>query len=258
MRPPKEETWLHIAAEHAQQGTCARRACGCVLVDANGDAIGMGYNGPAAGQPHCIETPCPGATAAPGTGLDACEAIHAEANALLRCREPFAIDTAYVTASPCLGCVKLLLGTSCRRIVFIEPYAHDSEARQRWLNAAPSRLVPGPRAWIRWPGEFRTIQARSEMVNTVTAASITVTVTPPAICIHDLALNLCPACWHLGCVHGVPLDGRCQACNALRREHALIHGTARLRAAVDGALNNVLEGVCPHGRNYRDCPDCKD
>ena len=77
---------------------------------------------------------CSGANLPSGQGLDACQAIHAEQNALLQCRDVYAIDTCYVTVSPCVTCVKLLLNTSCKRVVFSEAYAH-SEAREWWLKA---------------------------------------------------------------------------------------------------------------------------
>lgn len=78
---------------------------------------------------------CAGAKAASGTQLDACEAIHAEQNALLQCRDVYAIHNCYVTVSPCITCVKILLNTSCRRIVFSEKYAHDAAARALWTDA---------------------------------------------------------------------------------------------------------------------------
>jgi hypothetical protein len=31
-------------------------------------------------------------------------------------------------------CVKLLMGTSCNRIVFRHQYAHDEAAREKWLK----------------------------------------------------------------------------------------------------------------------------
>lgn len=77
---------------------------------------------------------CPGANAPSGQGLDACQAIHAEQNALLQCRDVYAIHTAYVTASPCITCCKLLLNTSCERIVFLTPYPHP-EAKALWEGA---------------------------------------------------------------------------------------------------------------------------
>lgn len=69
--------------------------------------------------------------------LDGCQAIHAEQNALLQCRDVYAIHTAYVTASPCMTCVKLLLNTSCERIVYVEEYPH-SAARDLWTGAGRS------------------------------------------------------------------------------------------------------------------------
>ena len=79
-------------------------------------------------NPHA----CPGAGAPSGTDLDACEAIHAEANALLQCRNVWEIHTCYVTVSPCVSCVKLLLNPSTERIVFRAPYTHDEAARKLW------------------------------------------------------------------------------------------------------------------------------
>ncbi len=136
-RPSRDEVGLLIATAWSLRGTCPRRRVGCVLMNARGEEIGTGYNGPPSGSPHCRDTgglydrACPGHDAASGSGLNLCEAIHAEANALLRCRDIWSIDTCYCTASPCDICVKLLLGTSCRRIVFIDEYPH-SAGRDRW------------------------------------------------------------------------------------------------------------------------------
>jgi dCMP deaminase len=134
-RPTRDELGLRLAAEWATMGTCGRRKVGCVLTDAGGRQLGSGYNGPPSGDAHCsAATPCPGFGAPSGTALSACEAVHAEINALIRCAEPAAIHTAYVTVSPCVECVKALMNTSCRRIVFAEPYApdHVEVARRRW------------------------------------------------------------------------------------------------------------------------------
>ncbi len=136
MRPIRDETWLNVVAEVARRSTCLRRAVGCVLLNARGHVLSTGYNGRAAGLPHCNEvTACVGATAQSGTQLDACEAVHAEQNALLQCSDVYMIETCYVTVSPCLTCTKLLLNTACQRIVFQEAYAHDKTARQLWVGA---------------------------------------------------------------------------------------------------------------------------
>ena len=154
-RPTRDEYFIALAKAVATRATCLRRSVGCVLVDDLGHILSTGYNGRAAGLPHCNEitgydihgdfnnvtndvytnnysNACAGAKAKSGESLDACEAIHAEQNALLQCRDAHQIQTCYVTVSPCVTCVKLLLNTSCKRIVFPERYAHDEAARNLW------------------------------------------------------------------------------------------------------------------------------
>ncbi len=126
----------------AERGTCARRKVGCVLVDDKGRVLATGYNGVASGRTHCIDTPCPGASASTGQGLDTCEAIHAEQNAILLLPDPWAVHTAYVTVSPCVSCIKLLLGTSCQRIVCGGIYAH-AQAFEWWADAGRELIILG-------------------------------------------------------------------------------------------------------------------
>lgn len=143
-RITRDERGLLLAAVWAQSATCSRRRVGCVLFDADGYELSSGYNGPESGAEHCTVVPCPGAGLASGTGLDQCRAIHAEQNALMRCQDVRKIRTAYVTASPCVTCVKMLLNTSCVRVVFAERYAHDEAARRLWERAG--------RVWLHMPG----------------------------------------------------------------------------------------------------------
>lgn len=150
MRPSRDEWALRLAMLTALRSTCCRRQVGCVLLSARGHVLATGYNGVAAGLPHCNQHDpfeptgfpfaCEGAVAKSGTNLDGCEAIHAEQNALLQCRDVYAIETCYVMASPCMTCTKLLLNTGCQRIVFLEDYPHN-EAGKLWTRAG--------RAWER-------------------------------------------------------------------------------------------------------------
>jgi len=126
-RPRVDENMLEITRVVALRSTCKRRQVGCVLTDSHNHIIATGYNGVAKGQVHCLDQPCPGATSESGTDLDKCLAIHAEANALLQCRFTQEIVTCYVTTFPCIHCVKLLMNTSCRRIVYIEKYPGGME-----------------------------------------------------------------------------------------------------------------------------------
>jgi len=153
---------MNLATAVATRSTCLRRAVGCVLINDRHRIIATGYNGVTAGQPHCnwvLEMPmfydgpgymgevdrhphaCPGATEPSGQGLDKCAAIHAEQNALVWCREPDAIYTAYVTTEPCVSCTKLLLGTPCHRIVYGERYA--SGGIELWQAAGREALLYG-------------------------------------------------------------------------------------------------------------------
>lgn len=135
MRPERDEIYLRCAELFAERATCVRRKVGCVIVDEDGRILATGYNGVAAGRPHCNEGfPCEGAGCASGEGLDQCEAIHAEQNAILFLGDPRKAHTIYVTVSPCLSCMKLLLGTAARRIVTRELYPHEA-AMDWWARA---------------------------------------------------------------------------------------------------------------------------
>lgn len=137
-RPTFHSQWLCVALLVSTRGTCARRRAGCVLTDARGHVLSTGYNGPAAGLVHCTDVPCAGRQFPSGQGLDQCEAIHAEQNALIRCRQCNEIAHVYCTVSPCVTCVKMLLGTDATHIWFHERYAHDTEARRLWETAGRS------------------------------------------------------------------------------------------------------------------------
>lgn len=162
-RITRDEWAIQLALTTAQRSTCCRRAVGAVLLNHAGHVLATGYNGVAAGQPHCNELgvrdtgrqffgkpqviatldpkdpssypyACAGAFSPSGTDLDACQAIHAEQNALLQCRDVREIHTCYCTASPCITCTKLLLNTGCLRIVFVEAYPHPA-AGELWTGA---------------------------------------------------------------------------------------------------------------------------
>ena len=133
-RPNKTTYFLAMAKLVSTRGTCARRRVGCVLVDKHGLVLATGYNGNGRGQGHCIDKPCEGAKYKSGEGLEKCEAIHAEQNAILQCKNTEHIEKAYITLSPCVTCVKLLLNTSCKEIVYLEDYI-NKDAERIWKNA---------------------------------------------------------------------------------------------------------------------------
>lgn len=147
MRPNLDRYFIDMARLVASRSTCVRRSVGCVLVNTMNHVMATGYNGTPAGSKHCNEiavaecldrlifpNACKGAHARSGTDLDACHAVHAEQNAILQCRDAYAIDRAYVTAFPCPSCAKLLLNTSCREVIYQQDYG-DSAGLRLWLEA---------------------------------------------------------------------------------------------------------------------------
>lgn len=167
MRPSVDEYFLDMARLASTRSTCFRRNVGCILVNSRNRVLATGYNGVASGQPHCnfedpdqsyvklvgqfapLEVPirhpylCDGANSPSGTDLNRCKAIHAEMNALVSCGNPEDIFACYVTASPCIQCVRSLINTPCKRIVFEEVYPHP-EAECEWKD---SEIVHG-RTWV--------------------------------------------------------------------------------------------------------------
>lgn len=168
MRPTRHQWAMDMVRVTAKRATCLRRQVGCVLLNARGHVLATGYNGVASGMPHCNEMKplpegyfrnreigvgdhvpceyphaCPGAESPSGTNLDGCEAIHAEQNALLQCKDVYEIHSCYVSCSPCMTCVKLLLNTSCKFIFFGEEYPH-STAGDLWIRSS--------RFWIKFKG----------------------------------------------------------------------------------------------------------
>ena len=130
-----DEHWMAMAASASLRSGCPRRKVGAVLVSAENQLLGTGYN--ALPQPcgiQCVERPielrCAGHDAPSGTALNLCGAMHAEQNAL-RYADRNKIATAYVTTFPCFACTKELLNTTCTRIVYGEQYT-STEGYDYW------------------------------------------------------------------------------------------------------------------------------
>ena len=130
-RPNTQQTFMVMAFALAKRGTCPRRQVGCILVDKNNHILSTGYNGAPRGAPHCSEQPCPAHLMPSGEGLHMCEAIHAEQNALLQCKNVNEIVAAYTTTFPCMHCFKMLANTSCEDIFYYEDYlGHEKAVRE--------------------------------------------------------------------------------------------------------------------------------
>lgn len=151
-RPPIQETMLEIANILSQRATCSKMQVGCVLVDKLHRIIGTGYNGVARGEKHCTDTACDGAFAP--KGADLCEAIHAEQNAMLICKDADAIDVCYCTHAPCMRCTKMLLNTTCRVIVFYHGDDLEPASERLWRGAGRQWIDYGMASRARISGVY--------------------------------------------------------------------------------------------------------
>ena len=121
VRKSWDEYFMDIAQEVATRATCDRKRVGCVLVK-DKYIIATGYNGSVAGLPHCDEA------GHMMEGTHCVRTTHAEVNAVVQAaKHGVSSDgcTAYVTASPCWHCFKILASGGVRRIVFGEFYRDE-------------------------------------------------------------------------------------------------------------------------------------
>jgi dCMP deaminase len=126
-RPTWDQYFMTITRQVAERSTCPRAKVGAVIVrDRN--ILATGYNGAPAGVPHCTDVGCLiYESRAPGGELESnCyRSIHAEINAITQAaKNGAAIAGAdiYVTHSPCIQCLKVLVNTGVRRVFYERPY----------------------------------------------------------------------------------------------------------------------------------------
>ena len=145
---------LQVAVAVAARSTC-RRKVGCVLADVKGKILATGYNGPPSGVKHCSERGCDHDTCDNGHGGPGCkrsvipyhcDAVHAEANALIQCKDTDAVYYVAITRAPCLDCTKLLLNSGATRVVYSESSSYP-RSEQYFIAARYNKNIIA--AWHR-------------------------------------------------------------------------------------------------------------
>lgn len=112
-RPPLYEVYMRMAEELAKRSTCDRLQVGTVLTDAElENVVAIGYNGNARGFPNRCDHTLPGA----------CGCIHSEQNALVKAPGHLRGKVAFVTASPCVACAKLMVQANVTHLFYREAY----------------------------------------------------------------------------------------------------------------------------------------
>jgi len=112
-RPPLYEVYMRMAEELAKRSTCARLQVGTVITDAHlENVVAIGYNGNVRGFPNRCDSDEAGR----------CGCIHSEMNALVKSPGHLRNKVAFVTASPCVMCAKLMVQASVSHVFFRERY----------------------------------------------------------------------------------------------------------------------------------------
>lgn len=112
-RPPLFEVYMRMAEELAKRSTCARLRVGTVITDRRlENVVAIGYNGNARGFPNRCDSEEPGR----------CGCIHSEQNALVKAPGNLPDKVAFVTASPCIMCAKLMVQSGITHLFYRESY----------------------------------------------------------------------------------------------------------------------------------------
>lgn len=138
-RPPLFEVYMRMAEELAKRSTCARLRVGTVITGPRlENVVGIGYNGNARGFPNRCDSSVPGS----------CGCIHSEQNALVKAPGHLRDKVAFVTASPCVMCAKLMVQAGVTHLFYREAYRDPAglEVLER-AGIAAIRYVRWRDAW---------------------------------------------------------------------------------------------------------------
>lgn len=120
-----EEYFIEITKLVAQRSSCLSRQVGAILVKQK-RILATGYNGSPSGVKNCCdEGSCLRKGSKSGENLNECMAVHAELNAILQmARYGISCEDAvlYVTTFPCINCMKAIINSGIREVVYLEDY----------------------------------------------------------------------------------------------------------------------------------------
>lgn len=147
-RPSWDQYFITITRQVAERSTCLRAKVGAVIVR-DRSILATGYNGSPAGLPHCLDAGCliyESRTPDGEIEQNCYRTIHAEINAITQAaRNGSAIQDAviYVTHTPCIHCMKVLINTGIRTVYYDRPYKLNTIAELlSYAKIQLVRLVP--------------------------------------------------------------------------------------------------------------------
>jgi dCMP deaminase len=122
-----DQYFMTITQQVAERSTCTRAKVGAVIVR-DRSILATGYNGSPAGMPHCTEVGCliyESRTPSGDIEQNCFRTIHAEINAIAQAAKNGASikdASIYITHTPCIHCLKVLVNTGIRSIFYEKPY----------------------------------------------------------------------------------------------------------------------------------------
>ncbi len=126
-----DQYFMTITQQVAERSTCNRAKVGAVIVrDRN--ILATGYNGAPAGMPHCTEAGCliyESKTPYGEVEQNCFRTIHAEINAIAQAAKNgsnIKDSSIYVTHTPCIHCIKVLVNTGIKNVYYESPYKLDT------------------------------------------------------------------------------------------------------------------------------------
>ncbi len=126
-----DQYFMTITQQVAERSTCNRAKVGAVIVrDRN--ILATGYNGAPTGMPHCTEAGCliyESKTPYGEVEQNCFRTIHAEINAIAQAAKNGSTikdSSIYVTHTPCIHCIKVLVNTGIKTVYYESPYKLDT------------------------------------------------------------------------------------------------------------------------------------
>jgi dCMP deaminase len=121
MRISRKQMFMGMAELAAKRSTCYRGNIGALIVHEN-SPVGLGYNGPPAGDEHCKGNSCEIHEVTKGC----LRSVHAEVNALARMPNvtwPHHGCDMFVTSNPCPACAARIVDSGViGRVYYQSPY----------------------------------------------------------------------------------------------------------------------------------------
>ena len=135
---------MRMAEVAALRSTCIKRKVGAVLVKDN-HIVSTGYNGVPSGFIHCTPETCLRKSLTPGKKPELCRGVHAEINCVIQAAiHGTAIDgniSLYTTTFPCMSCLKLLINTRVKRIIYKEDYNMENKIKSDLIKDSNLEII---------------------------------------------------------------------------------------------------------------------